>query len=346
MSPEQMRSTKHVDGRTDIWSIGCILYEMLSGTAPFVADTVTAVCGRVLTETPASLNYFRNDLPPQFEPILGRCLAKMREQRFSHTGELAMALAPFASTRVQNCLARIQRIAAQGFRASSPSVDPLSDSAATTPGPTPAPTAVLGTAPPPQVTAGPPPGGSPAATVLGAPPAMTGYVPAPQIPPPPGGSPAHGAAYNHGTTTTGPTIARAPQRQTKTQLDKLKELPPWMLGGGVASAATVLVIIIAAIAGSGSSDGADEDDNRDIVTPRTVVTKVESGEARLSVYCVPLCHEVSLDGTKIGASPVLFHALKPGRHTVVARRDGAPSRELFLELQPGQARAVRLWMAP
>jgi serine/threonine-protein kinase len=96
MSPEQMRSPRHVDHRTDIWSLGAVLYEAVSGRPPYVADTIPELCTLVLQEKPPQLSALCRDLPAGFEEVVFRCLEKDREERFANLAELAQALAPFA----------------------------------------------------------------------------------------------------------------------------------------------------------------------------------------------------------------------------------------------------------
>ncbi len=76
MSPEQMQSSKGVDVRTDIWSIGVILYELVTGRVPFNAETVTELAVKIVTEAAPPLRAFRSDMPPALERVLATCMER------------------------------------------------------------------------------------------------------------------------------------------------------------------------------------------------------------------------------------------------------------------------------
>nr|MDQ2646720.1 serine/threonine protein kinase [Myxococcota bacterium] len=95
MSPEQMRSPRLVDHRADIWAIGVVLYEAVSGRLPYIADTIPELCTRVLRDRPPPLSALCADLPDGFERVVFRCLEKDRDQRYANLAELARALSAF-----------------------------------------------------------------------------------------------------------------------------------------------------------------------------------------------------------------------------------------------------------
>jgi serine/threonine-protein kinase len=92
MSPEQATGTKDVDARTDIYALGAVLYEMLSGEPPFTGRTPQAVVARALTENPRPLGASREGLPPGLEAVVARSLAKRPVDRQTGAAELVTDL--------------------------------------------------------------------------------------------------------------------------------------------------------------------------------------------------------------------------------------------------------------
>lgn len=92
MSPEQVRADVGLDGRSDIYALGVILFEMLTGRGPFQAHTPLSVAMKHLTEPIPSIRSIRSDLPPEIDNLLNKALAKNRDQRFTTVAEMAHEL--------------------------------------------------------------------------------------------------------------------------------------------------------------------------------------------------------------------------------------------------------------
>lgn len=97
MSPEQMKSSKDVDARSDIWSLGAVLFELLTGEVPFRAETIPELTLKVTLAPTPSVTLARPDVSALLESVVHRCLEKDRELRYGSAKELADALEPFAA---------------------------------------------------------------------------------------------------------------------------------------------------------------------------------------------------------------------------------------------------------
>jgi serine/threonine-protein kinase len=116
MSPEQVRRPKSVDVRTDIWSLGTILYEFLVGEGPFPGESPLAVLAAVVSDPTPSIRERRPDVPPELEAVVVKCLRKDPNERYRTIAEFAEVLAPFASAASLPSISRISGI----IRASQP----------------------------------------------------------------------------------------------------------------------------------------------------------------------------------------------------------------------------------
>jgi eukaryotic-like serine/threonine-protein kinase len=94
VSPEQMRQLD-LDPRTDLWSLGVVLFELLTGTRPFQGATIVDVCAQILTQPTPSLRERMPGIDPGLEAVVQRCMAKDRSDRYASALELWQALSPF-----------------------------------------------------------------------------------------------------------------------------------------------------------------------------------------------------------------------------------------------------------
>ncbi|WP_437574921.1 protein kinase domain-containing protein [Sorangium sp. So ce887] len=110
MSPEQIRSLKYADVRTDIWALGVILYRMITGRHPFEGDSITAVTAAIIMDTPTSVMALRPDVPPAVAALVSRCLVKDPNARVQSVAEIARVLAPFGTYRARLSFESIDRL--------------------------------------------------------------------------------------------------------------------------------------------------------------------------------------------------------------------------------------------
>ncbi len=112
MSPEQMRSTAGTDGRTDIWAVGAMLYEMLTGRPPFFSESITELCSMVLEDEAAPVSLLEPSVPEALARVVHKCLQKKPADRYQNVGELALELMPFTPRRTRASIERILSVLA------------------------------------------------------------------------------------------------------------------------------------------------------------------------------------------------------------------------------------------
>ena len=96
MSPEQLRSSKDVDARSDVWSLGVCLFELTTGRMPFAAQNLHEHYTKLMVEPPPLPGQVRTDLPPELDAIVEKCLQRDPAARYASVAELARALARLA----------------------------------------------------------------------------------------------------------------------------------------------------------------------------------------------------------------------------------------------------------
>jgi serine/threonine-protein kinase len=241
MSPEQLRSARDVDARADIWALGVIMTELLTGEVAFKADTVPELYVSILSSPPIPLRSRRPEAPPGMEAIILRCLEKEPARRFANVAELAVALAEFAPPQARLSIDRICRVL--GTAAPAPRSGP---SAAPPAGPGGVPTSPHGASMAGAMTGAGQPGPPPSIHVPGS----QGHPPHPGLPPggpsmaayppgPPGNfgrAPSYGPGYGPPFPPPAQGYAAQPQQQE-----------------GTSTATVVLIILVTLIVlGAGS----------------------------------------------------------------------------------------------
>ncbi|MGN6392373.1 MAG: protein kinase domain-containing protein [Gemmatimonadales bacterium] len=119
MSPEQAMGEREITARSDVYALGCVLYEMLTGEPPFTGPTAQAIIARVMTEEPRSLTMQRKTVPPHVEAAVVTALSKLPADRFASAAQFGEALARPGATTVVLPASRGAAAAAHkpGFRA-------------------------------------------------------------------------------------------------------------------------------------------------------------------------------------------------------------------------------------
>ncbi len=124
MAPEQMASARDVDARSDVWSMGVILFTLITGGVPFKAPSAMEIFELIL-KGPPSARTGDPDVPEELDAAISKCLRRDRDARFTSISQLALAIAPFASPEAQLSAMRIKRMS----RPSVPPPGPATDAA-------------------------------------------------------------------------------------------------------------------------------------------------------------------------------------------------------------------------
>jgi serine/threonine-protein kinase len=95
MAPEQLSAGGRVDPRTDVYGLGVVLYELLTGKVPFADPTLTGLRQRILSDDPQPVRTLNGEVPPGLEAICLKCLSKSAGDRYGSARALAEALTVF-----------------------------------------------------------------------------------------------------------------------------------------------------------------------------------------------------------------------------------------------------------
>jgi serine/threonine-protein kinase len=165
MSPEQMRASRNVDVRADIWALGTILHELVTGDPPFMAASMPELCAMILEEPAPSIRQSQPNAPPALEAAILRCLAKKPDARYANIAELAAGIVEFGPPEGQISLGRVTRVlrVTTNRAPSDPAISALASSTAAQAGPPSVRSASFGGAP-----------GGPPSAATGAAPAFAG----------------------------------------------------------------------------------------------------------------------------------------------------------------------------
>jgi serine/threonine protein kinase len=164
MSPEQARGAA-IDGRSDLFSVGCVLYEMLAGKKAFRGDSITALIFKIITEEPPPLREAIDDVPEELVRVVGKALAKTPETRYQSGRELAEELLALTRAGATPTLRQAETPTSPGMAGAPPTI--VSAGKGASPTVMSPPTANAAPAPPPPPTAArraPPPPPPPVAT--------------------------------------------------------------------------------------------------------------------------------------------------------------------------------------
>jgi serine/threonine-protein kinase len=110
MSPEQLLPGANVDGRSDLWALGVIFFQLVTGQFPFTAESLPQLLIKVMNHPPVGLRELRPDMPPALDAVIAKCLAKDPARRFPSVTELARALAPFGTAAAHSSLVAIENV--------------------------------------------------------------------------------------------------------------------------------------------------------------------------------------------------------------------------------------------
>ena len=118
MSPEQATGSQHLGPATDIYALGCVLYETLVGEPPYTGSTAQAILGRIIAGERVSVSAQRETVPPNVDAVVGKALEKLPADRFSSAARFAQALRDPSFTTFETTPAAMSAFRARGWASS------------------------------------------------------------------------------------------------------------------------------------------------------------------------------------------------------------------------------------
>ncbi len=230
MSPEQIKGEK-LDARTDIFSLGIVLYQALTLRKPFPADTLTTLVYQILHEEPMDPGLVTNEVPEGMKDIIKKCLAKDRANRYSDAGELAGDLREILGFSPVGSTAGLSESKVKRVRSSPGAPPPVAPLAGPTIPASMAPTAAVGVSPP-----------------AGKLPEDAGSTAVPARPPMPAAATPVADSESPTITTgrrMGEVMAKAAGAAAPPPTLTKKSLSPFVLGGGLLAVAAVVLGVLA-----------------------------------------------------------------------------------------------------
>ncbi|HEY8078947.1 MAG TPA: protein kinase, partial [Labilithrix sp.] len=122
--PEQLRNSQDIDGRADLWSLGIVAYELLSGRVPFDGEGVGEIFAAVLEKEVEPLSAVNPVVTPALAKVIERCFAREPDQRWRDAGEMARALVPYASPACVPLVDRAEQVLARAKMLQLPDTPP------------------------------------------------------------------------------------------------------------------------------------------------------------------------------------------------------------------------------
>src|SRR5688572_17504708 len=110
MAPEQIREPHDVDARADVYALGAVLHELITGAPVFKGENAAALVAAIAADAPRSMRQCRPDVPSDLDDLVLACLAKNRAVRVPSLASLVLALRPFASRALDPSIARVLRL--------------------------------------------------------------------------------------------------------------------------------------------------------------------------------------------------------------------------------------------